>query len=369
MTRFTQDDLPPLASSSPQDVAGLLDLIGRLSSAYSVPAIMEIVTQAARTLIRADGITFVLREGDFSYYAEEHALTSLWKGKRFPMSDCISGWCMMQGKAAVIPDILVDPRIPHDVYRPTFVKSMAMVPVGEDKPVAAIGAYWSCVREILPGEVALLKTIANAAALAVAKVELEDARDRAEQAQLSLSQRYAEMISVIEMISRQTLRSTHNSEEFSRAFSDRLHAMARTQKLLNQRADYGVSLDLLMADHFSAHGPSGQIEWTGPDVLLQAGQALDLGLVLHELTSNAQKYGALSAAEGRLKLSWHLPPRGETPSVVLSWVESNGPRVVAPVLGGFGTALFRTSFRKEGGEVVVRYRPDGLVCEMRIMLR
>jgi two-component sensor histidine kinase len=136
-----------------------------------VPEIMDIVAHSARTLIGADGITFVLREGDVCHYAEEDAIGPLWKGQRFPMSACISGWCMIEKRAAVVRDIYQDDRIPHDAYRPTFVRSLAMVPVRQDDPIAAMGAYWANSREIQPREVQLLQTIADAASLAVAYVD------------------------------------------------------------------------------------------------------------------------------------------------------------------------------------------------------
>jgi GAF domain-containing protein len=134
---------------------------------------MEVVTHAARTLLQADGITSVLREGNLCYYAEKDAISPLWKGNRFPMSACISGWSMLERKAAVIPDIYVDPRIPHDAYRPTFVRSLAMVPVRQDDPIAAVGAYWSSTRQPTEAELELLQAIANAASLAIGKIRPE----------------------------------------------------------------------------------------------------------------------------------------------------------------------------------------------------
>jgi two-component sensor histidine kinase len=162
----------PLVPPNAAGPAGLVTVVRRLSIARSLEEIMEVVTNAARTLLHADGITFVLREGDLCHYAEEDAISPLWKGNRFPMSACISGWCMVEGKAAVIPDIYQDERIPHDAYRPTFVRSLAMVPVRQDDPIAAVGAYWSTRRETTAAEVDLLQAIANAAGLAIAQVEL-----------------------------------------------------------------------------------------------------------------------------------------------------------------------------------------------------
>jgi two-component sensor histidine kinase len=176
--RSSVTQFPLVEPGAPETVA-LIAIVRRLSIARSIGEVMEIVTHAARTLLGADGITFVLREGDLCHYAEEDAISPLWKGRRFPMSACISGWCMLERKAAVIPDIYQDGRIPHEAYRPTFVRSLAMVPVRQDDPIAAMGAYWAKTREISAAEVELLQSVANAAALAVAYVDLQAGRHRA----------------------------------------------------------------------------------------------------------------------------------------------------------------------------------------------
>ena len=154
----------------PGGTVPLIAVVRRLSTAQSVAEVMEIVTHAARALLGADGITFVLREGDLAYYAEEDAVSALWKGRRFPMNACISGWCMLERKSAVIPDIYKDARIPQDTYRPTFVRSLIMVPVRQDDPIAAMGAYWARTRQISPSEVELLQGVANAAAMAISYI-------------------------------------------------------------------------------------------------------------------------------------------------------------------------------------------------------
>jgi GAF domain-containing protein len=129
-------DLPAMANSS---VSLLLDVIQALSLARGVNEIVEIVRTAARKLTGADGATFVLREGPYCYYVDEDAISPLWKGQRFPLETCISGWAMLNGRSTVIPDIYRDSRIPHAAYRPTFVRSLVMVPIRPSSPIGAIG--------------------------------------------------------------------------------------------------------------------------------------------------------------------------------------------------------------------------------------
>jgi putative two-component system response regulator len=151
------------------------DLILRLSMARGLPEIMEAVRAKARALVGADGITFVLRDGDQCFYADEDAITPLWKGQRFPAETCISGWAMMHREVVVIEDIYADDRIPHAAYRPTFVRSLAMVPVRQEDPVAAIGAYWA--RQHIPtqDQLTTLQRVANGAAVAMTNVALTEA--------------------------------------------------------------------------------------------------------------------------------------------------------------------------------------------------
>src|SRR5689334_17164898 len=87
------------------------DIIQKLSLAKDLETIMYIVRKAARKITESDGATFVLRDGNQCFYADEDAIAPLWKGKRFPMNICISGWVMENRQPVVIEDIYTDPRI------------------------------------------------------------------------------------------------------------------------------------------------------------------------------------------------------------------------------------------------------------------
>jgi two-component system CheB/CheR fusion protein len=134
-----------LPSHTPETAAALADLRSRLLEAGTTEA-LGLIADAVRRLLDADGATVVLREGEFCHYADEAAIGPLWKGQRFPSSICLSGWVMRTGRAAAVPDVFADPRIPADAYRPTFVRSVAMVPVGVAPALGALGAYWGLQR-------------------------------------------------------------------------------------------------------------------------------------------------------------------------------------------------------------------------------
>jgi len=148
----------------------LSTVITRLSAARELDEVMRIVRQSARRLTGADGVTFVLRDGDLCHYADEDAIRPLWKGKRFPISQCVSGWVMLNAQPVAIEDVYTDPRVLHSAYRPTFVRSLAMVPVRDVDPVAAIGAYWATPHAAGDDELRILKLLADTCAVSLARI-------------------------------------------------------------------------------------------------------------------------------------------------------------------------------------------------------
>ena len=150
----------------------LVTVVQRLSLARNLETVMAIVRRAARELTGADGATFVMRDENRCYYADEDAISPLWKGQRFPLNVCISGWAMLNRQPAVIEDIYADDRIPHDAYRPTFVKSLVMVPIRRVEPIGAIGTYWAGRHRATPEEVSLLQALADSASIAMEAVDV-----------------------------------------------------------------------------------------------------------------------------------------------------------------------------------------------------
>lgn len=150
----------------------LMGAVEKLSGATDEAQVAAIVRGAARKLTGADGISVVLKKGDRVHYVDEDAVGPLWKGQDFPQEACISGWAIMNKQTVVIEDITGDPRIPLAAYQPTFVKSLAMAPVGLPEPIAAIGAYWATMRRPTDDEVSALETMARAASVALENVRL-----------------------------------------------------------------------------------------------------------------------------------------------------------------------------------------------------
>jgi len=167
-------ELPP-SFETPEYVRGLERLLRAardLSLARTQDEVQRIVSNAARELAGSDGAAFVLRDDGKCHYVDEDSIAPLWKGHAFPIENCISGWSMLNRRPASISDIYVDPRVPHEAYRPTFVKSLLMVPIGVADPVGAIGSYWAQSRKPSDEAESLLLQLAELTAIAMENVQV-----------------------------------------------------------------------------------------------------------------------------------------------------------------------------------------------------
>lgn len=150
----------------------LVSTIQQLSLVRDLDAVIEIVQRSARRLTGAEGVTFVLKDKDQCFYANEDAIAPLWKGQRFPLEHCISGWAMINRSSVVIKDIYSDSRIPADAYAPTFVKSLVIVPIRLMDPVGAIGNYWANEYESTKEEVELLQALADITSVSMENISV-----------------------------------------------------------------------------------------------------------------------------------------------------------------------------------------------------
>jgi HD domain/GAF domain len=158
----------------------LVGTVQRLSLARTLEEIQDIVQAAARRLTDADGAAFVIRLGDYCYFADEDAIAPIWKGQHIPLRSCIAGWAMLNRRPTAIEDIYADERLPSEPYRPTFIKSVAVVPIRQHDPIGAITNYWAKRHRPTTSELGALQALADSTAVAMENVrinqELEDSR-------------------------------------------------------------------------------------------------------------------------------------------------------------------------------------------------
>jgi PAS domain S-box-containing protein len=183
-----------------------------------------------------------------------------------------------------------------------------------------------------------------------------------------LNHRVKNTLATVQSLAAQTLRSAPDLPAAREAFEARLVALAAAHDLLTAQSWQGAWLGDVAATAMAPFEVTNrpQISRSGPAVWLKAHQAMALSLALHELATNAGKYGALSLPEGRVKLRWSRTSAGE---LTLAWSETGGPRVAPPARAGFGTRLLQRSLSHElRGEVNLAFPPEGVRCEIRFPL-
>lgn len=184
-----------------------------------------------------------------------------------------------------------------------------------------------------------------------------------------ITHRSKNLLAVIQSMARQTARHSDTMDNFLEHFSARLQALSASHDLLVQESWHGASLFELVRSQLGHYldGKAGQVSLQGPAVLLKPEAAQSLGLALHELATNAGKYGALSVPAGHVDIDWRALPPVEGDGIEIVWSETGGPKVDSPDHRGFGTLVIeRNLSRALDADVGLTFAPEGLQCRMRI---
>lgn len=182
-----------------------------------------------------------------------------------------------------------------------------------------------------------------------------------------LNHRVKNTLATVQSIAMQTARSHDDPRAFAQSFQARLLALSHTHDLLTRSHWEGADLRDVLRHETEAHG-SHRVSLSGPPVPLTPAAALSLGMIFHELATNAAKYGALSAAEGRIHVDWGLSGQ-DGRRLTLTWREVGGPRVQPPTRRGFGARLIERNIRHDlAGTLALDYADGGLVAEISISL-
>lgn len=179
-----------------------------------------------------------------------------------------------------------------------------------------------------------------------------------------LNHRVKNTLATVQAIASQTLNDSATMKEAREAFDSRLSGLATAHDLLTRGNWAGSDLVDIVTDTVQPHaGGQNRFRIEGPHVQLDPGPALSLAMALHELCTNAAKYGALSTKTGHVDIVWRLTDGGQDRRLQMRWTESDGPIVVAPTRKGFGSRLIERALAMElGGDVAVAYEASGVIC-------
>jgi len=217
------------------------------------------------------------------------------------------------------------------------------------------------------------KLIADAAGKAVAIhaiardiTERKEAR-QAEAQIAELDHRVKNVLATVAAVSQRTREGHTSMDEFLSAFDGRIRSMADAHALLSSGRWQGVNLAHLVQQELAPFAALNAVV-EGPDIVLVADAAQPVELVLHELVTNAAKYGALSSPKGNVSVRWHLRAIGHDPeALVLDWQETGGPLVPASISAGYGTSVIKELIPYElGGVVHLVFAPEGVRCRLEI---
>jgi PAS domain S-box-containing protein len=203
--------------------------------------------------------------------------------------------------------------------------------------------------------------------------ELRGLQDRQEVLMAELQHRTRNLLAVVQSITSQTIRKAASLEEFQTEFEGRLRALGRVQGLLARLDHHDIDLHMLLEAELRAHGDgaleSGKISVDGPPVALPAISAQALGLALHELATNAVKYGALGQGTGHLSVRWNIEREGAEPVVSLEWRESGVilPGAGLPMRKGYGSELIERALPYQlRARTSLEFGPDGVRCAIAV---
>jgi PAS domain S-box-containing protein len=184
-----------------------------------------------------------------------------------------------------------------------------------------------------------------------------------------LDHRVKNLLARVAVISSYTRQGSNSMDQFVQVLDRRIQSMAAAHSLLSQSRWSGVNIADLVHSQLAPYATTANTTIGGPDVTLTPTVTQAVAMALHELVTNAVKYGALSRPSGHVAVNWHQPVDAESGRVKIEWRESGGPPVVKPTKTGYGTSLIREMIPHElGGAVDLAFLTEGVCCQIDVPL-
>ena len=337
-------------------------------------ALYEKALDAAVVIMRSDFASmqmFYPERGELrllAYRGFNPTAAAFWEWVR-PGSGSTCGAALATGNRSIVPDIELSDFMAGsedlETYRQTGIRSVQSTPLlsRAGRLLGMISTHWRNPHQPSERDLRLLDVLARQAADLIE-------RKRAEEHQLALNaelnHRVKNVLATVSSIISQTRKGSGTYGEFVVGLDRRIRSLANTHDLLSRAHWHGVALAEIVQREFGPYG-RGNSDVGGPSVTLKAEAAQAVAMVLHELTTNAAKYGAFSKRNGRVLLKWWWQQNGGDPRLVIEWKEVGGPPVVPPSRSGYGTSVVRELIPFElGGTVDLEFAADGLECRLEL---
>jgi two-component sensor histidine kinase len=375
----------------------LSDAMEELCSARTQEEIVRIGANLASKACGVTGLSIVLGSGEqfeISVGGRPNTFSLAIQSKVIMR---LSAWTLQSGLTAVVPDVHRDERTRSHTNGSMSARSLVVVPVGGTKPFAAITWSWLQEHWAAASEVLVLETLARATVLALAhRLSQEQSAQRVLSSGVidwlddaagleglrgterghwivvaELQHRVRHVLSLVRSLVHRTSETNSSPQSYVAHLEGRIGALARAQAFLIRQPMLGVDLETLAEGELAAVAPAdSRVEIGGPRVRLRAKATETLGLALHELATNALKFGALAFPTGKVHVTWLEEPDREIPSLRFEWAES-GVQIdtPTPTHRGFGRDLIERTVPYElRGSSRFGFEPGGIRCVIDIPL-
>ena len=254
-------------------------------------------------------------------------------------------------------------------FRRFNIRALLNVPIQEQgRTVAMLYVHDTKRRDWSPEEMVFARNVADRVLASVARLRAEEQQGTLNR---ELSHRMKNTLAMVQAIATQTMRNAVDLDAAQGILSARLVALGRAHDMLLDQTGASADLAEVLRQALAIHddAQTGRLRLEGPPVKIGSKPALSLTLVIHELATNAVKYGALSTADGYVQVRWGIEPTDKGAMLNLRWSEHQGPPVTPPQRRGFGSRLIERGLAGSiGGEIVLSYDSEGVVCEMSAAL-
>jgi two-component sensor histidine kinase len=273
---------------------------------------------------------------------------------------------LKRGEVVAIDDIMNDPRTRHgaEALLAIGIRALLNMPVMERGQLVGVTfVHHAHDHTFTVEELAFIRAVGDRMESAVARLRAEE---RQRVLNHELSHRLKNTLAMVLSIATQTLRSVSDQGPVE-VFEKRVLALSSAHDILLRQDWSSAPLAAVVGAVLSNFAQQQRFDIAGPEIALGARAALSTALLLHELGTNAAKYGALSRDSGRVAVTWRVDGEGDEQELALTWSETGGPPVTPPTRRGFGSRLIRMGLVGTGG-VEIGYPASGLHAEMRAPL-